>query len=168
MKPKTITTEYLTLLKLFFLTLGITYIATGNLWGKINLDADLSDTYMVIQIISIIPLFLLIATLVYLIREGIAGYRRRTPNLIMIAVNLALVIDLYSISQIINRMPGQAQSAHRHFYSHPNTIDTHFNFIPVAQQALPIMAIIFMLILVITSILTGKNWNVINNEQPIS
>ena len=84
----------------------------------------------------------------------------------MIVINFALIIDLYSIAQIINRMPGQAQSSLPHFYLHPNTTDTHFNFIPFAQHALPIIAIIFMLILVITSILTGKNWNFIKNEQP--
>lgn len=167
MKPKTLTTEYTTLLGIYLFTWGLVFLSTGNLWGNITLDADLKDTYMVTKIASIIPIFFLIATIVYLVKEGRAGYKRRIPNLIMITVNFALIIDLYSIAQIINRMPDQVSSP-PHFYLHPNTTDTHFNFIPVAQHALPIIAIIFMLILVITSILTGKNWNFSKNEQPIS
>jgi hypothetical protein len=168
MKPKAIITEFLILLRVYLLIWGLTYLATGNLWGKITLDSNSSDTYTVIEIISIIPIFLLTATVVYLVKEGRAGYKRRVQNLVMIVINFSLIIDLYLIDLVINRMPGTAREGRPHLYSQPNTTDTHFNFIPVAQHALPIIAIIFMLILVITSILTGKNWNFSKNEQPIS
>jgi hypothetical protein len=168
MKPKTLVTEYTTLFGIYLLTWGIVFLSTGNLWGEITLDVNLADTYIVTKIASIIPIFLLAATIVYLVKEGRQGYKRKIPNLIMIVINFALIIDLYLIVQIINRIPGGTREGRPRFYSRPNTLDTHFNFIPLAQHTIPIIAIIFMLILVITSILTGKNWSFTQNEQQTS
>ena len=62
-----------------------------------NVDIQLYDTYFVVSPFwAVFPLFLLIAFLIFLIKEWLNRFSRKLPNLILLTLGL-LLIGLFSV-----------------------------------------------------------------------
>lgn len=170
MKLKPIITEVIILVVIYIVArLSIPFL-TASWGGNASLDINLHDTYFVIDRSALaIPAFLMLTTFIYLIKEGFYRYKRKLQNLILIIFNFLFLIVVYPFSALMNMMPKPGWTIYPPLSALPNgvipTADKGENILYSIKQATPIVIIIFMLILVITAILTGKNWNLNKNEQ---
>ena len=167
MKLKPIITEVIILIVIYIVTrLSLSFLSGS--WR--TLDINLHDTYFVIeQSAVIIPIFLAFTTIVYLTKEGLHRYKRNLQNLILVIANLLFLIMVYPFSAFLDMMPKPGWTVYPPLPALPNEIGAAYGkeegTLHFIKQATPIVVIIFMLILVITAILTGKNWNSTKNEQ---
>jgi hypothetical protein len=172
MKPKTFIIEFIVLLAIY-ITIRLLASPLIDLWGnKASFDINFNDTYYVISFaVLVIPVFLMIVTLIYLIREGFYRYKRKLQNLVLVIANFSFLTVLYPLSILMDTMSKPLQR----FYQPSSSLmkteslinDRSANTLFFIKQITPGTIIIFMLILVITSILTGKNWSFSKNEQQI-
>lgn len=130
-------------------------------------DINLNDTYFVIQFSwqnLIFAPFLLLTLLVYAIRAAINRFKNQLQNLILIASDFLFVIILIKTYAFLSRI--DSNSALTILKGRPQPANTH----PVnwLEQTLLVSVIIFLSILVITAMLTGKNWNLNKNENQSS
>ncbi|WP_183567250.1 hypothetical protein [Mucilaginibacter sp. SP1R1] len=170
MKPKSIIAELVTLIIIYIAIRLFVFLLTGTWRNNATIDIDLLDTYFVIgQTSVVIPAFLMLTTIVYLLKEGFYHYKRKAQNLILIIANLLFLIALYPLSTLVNMIPKPAWTLYPPLSALPKATSLSYNqnvraffFI---KQITPGMIIIFMLILVISAILTGKNWNIHKHEH---
>lgn len=177
MKVKAIIVELIILAAIFLITMLVLYWATGfHQFFKPGVDIALHDAYFVFATSTILPPVLcLFIFLVYSVREGLHRYRRRLPNLILLTsvftINICLFFDFnlarqfaselkftgadggWTIYPPLSALP-QAQAKHEVLL--PDPIEHFFNVFIYTQ-------IFFLLILVIVSVLTARNWNLNKN-----
>ncbi len=170
MKLKPIITEVIILIVIYLATRLFVPFLAGSWEGNASLDINLHDTYFVIDwSVIIIPVFLMLTTIIYLVKESFYRYKRRRQNLILIIANFLFLLIIYPLSALLNMIPKPGWTIYPPLSALPNgvisTADKGENILYFIKQATPIVIIIFMLILVITAILTGKNWNWNKNEQ---
>lgn len=162
MKPKLIAKEIGVLLSIFILSWFTIYkiTASRNLFNPI-LDINFHDTYFVIHGLSLaVPLFLIIITSLYLIREAFFLYRRRLQNLILLFSTFLLNLYLLRLIQFFSAFLA-TQTLGWSIYpplstlpkAHPRPSQSENIFNVLTYIPIP-----FMLILVIVAILVGKNW----------
>jgi heme/copper-type cytochrome/quinol oxidase subunit 1 len=140
------------------------------------LDINLHDTYFVIAMPALtIRVFLLLTNLLYLIWEGFYRYKRTLQNVVLLVANFLFIIKLFFLATFVFRLPEPAGSGWTVYPplsrlgqtqpKPPKTLEEYAIIVSLIKQITPIIFIVFMLILVITAILTGKNWNLTKNEQ---
>jgi hypothetical protein len=174
MKPKRVIIELGILAAIYLMACVIWPVLFGLLWGNATLDIKLHDTYFVMSISPWQGLalwtFSLISTLIYFIRAIIKRYKNNIINTILISSSFLLTLTLIKIYRMIllleQTMNANAEGwtiypplSRLHTMPASKTGHPHFDsymFIPI---------IIFMLILVASSILTGKNWKTNTHEQ---
>ncbi|NHA06567.1 hypothetical protein G7092_22350 [Mucilaginibacter sp. HC2] len=170
MKLKPIITEVIILIAIYLATRLFVPFLAGSWEGNASLDINLHDTYFVIDwSVIIIPVFLMLTTIIYLVKESFYCYKRRLQNLILIIANFLFLLIIYPLSALLNMIPKPDWTIYPPLSALPNgvisTADKGENILYFIKQITPALIIIFMLILVITAILTGKNWNLNKNEQ---
>jgi hypothetical protein len=175
MKLKPIITEVIILIAIYIVARLFVPLLIGNIWGGNSaLDINVHDTYFVINqsaiatLIFATPVFLMLTTVIYLIKEGFYRYKRKLPNLILIIANFLFLTVMYPLSVLINMIIKAGGILYPPLSALPKTVPPAYygnNSIYPVMQIIPALIIIFMLILVITAILTGKNWNSTKNEQ---
>jgi len=102
MKPKQLIIELAIIVTIVTATWFTIKLSTS----ETLLDIQLHDTYFVIDRSTIIlPVSLLLITLIYLIKEGFAGYKRRFQNLILLTADFLSLIWLYPLSVFIKSLP---------------------------------------------------------------
>jgi heme/copper-type cytochrome/quinol oxidase subunit 1 len=175
MKPKQLIIELIILTTLYlFVAFGIHFLL-GTFLGNATLDISLHDTYLTIPFIwtgfTLFP-FLQLTVFIYLVRTVIARFKKQPINIILIISNLSLIISTLNIYKMVLLLEQEATPTGNGW-----TIYPPLSALPKPQSApLPserphfdhyvlIFIIIFMLILVISSILTGKNWKT-NTHEP--
>jgi hypothetical protein len=170
MKSKATIIELLLLIVAFVIFwLCVTWF-TGRQILRPTYELNIHDTYFVLswQTLILRP-YLMTITLLYLIREGRQGYRRRTQNLILVIANALFIIELFPFFVVAGMMAGwnpelsiSVVSASS-LASQPASYQTvywliHFKLI------LLVILVVFMAILMITAILTGLNWKTGENS----
>lgn len=174
MKPvfKSITTETSILIFVFIAVWVITFILTGkHHFLKPTLDIELHDTYFVLawQTIVVEP-FLIIITLIYLIKEGIYKYKRKIQNFILIISNFIFIVLLSTNFVIFGVFEaGGGWQVCPPLSALPNekpllAVTNRFNQI---EHVVFMVLIFFLLILVLSAIHTGKNWRAKNHETQV-
>ena len=177
MKPKQIIIELAVLVAIYLLSFFCWPVLFGTLYGNMTLDINMHDTYFVISTspwqMLVLFTFSLLTTLTFFIRAIIKRYKNNAVNVILIASNFLLIIMLIKIYRMILLFEQAFDANAKHGWTiypplsalghqPPSTEITkhpHFD----SYMLIPIT--IFMLILIISSILTGKNWKTNTNEQ---
>jgi hypothetical protein len=172
MKLKPIITEVIILIIIYIVARLFVPLLAGNIWGGNSaLDINVHDTYFVINqsiiatLIFTTPVFLMVVTVIYLIKEGFYRYKRKLPNLILIIANFLFLTVMYPLSVLVNMIQKAGGVLYPPLSALPKTAPPIHDDSNTAYTTMPALIIIFMLILVITAILTGKNWNLNKNEQ---
>jgi len=155
-------------------------VLLGTIYGNMTLDINLHDTYFVMSAspfqLLVLGTFSILTTLIYFIRAIVKRYKNKIVNIVLITSDFLLIIMLIRIYRMIllleqtlgtNATGGWTiypplsalghQSPSAEITRHPHF--DNYMFIPIT---------IFMLILVASSILTGKNWKTNVHEQTIS
>jgi hypothetical protein len=159
MKPKQLIIE----LAIITMIVTATWFTIKLSTNEALLDIELHDTYFVIdRSLIILPISLLLITLIYLVKEGFSCYKRRFQNLILVTACFLSLIWLNILSIFIKSLPQPIWTR----YPLPNAVPhiddpagRHSLIINSIKDLTPIVLIVFMLILVASSFLTGKNWN---------
>ncbi|UOE50489.1 hypothetical protein MTO98_05300 [Mucilaginibacter sp. SMC90] len=178
MKPKQIVIELCVLLAIYVLAFFCWPFLSGTIYGSMTLDINMHDTYFVMSVspfqLLVLGTFSIFTTLIYFIRAIVTRYKNKIVNIVLITSDFLLIIMLIRIYRIVllleQTLDANAKSGwtiypplsalgnqsteitrHPHFDS--------FMFIPIT---------IFMLILVTSSIITGRNWKTSTHEQTIS
>ncbi len=178
MKPKQIVIEPAILISLFALvTLGIRLIWMA-FFRNLNIEIGLHDTYLSLPFnwlyFGIIP-FLLVTVIVYLIRALLGRFKNQLVNTILVISNLALTILLLKLLKIVMSLEQNMVGNSRGWTIYPplsalpdNQLSRGPGEHPNFDTYVITFISIFILILVVSSILTGKNWNAKTHEQNIS
>ena len=172
MKPKPIIIEVLIVASIFV----ITWFLFTHYVSNTALDIDMHDTYFVIQPAPIIlTAGLLLTTLVYLIKEGFRHYKRRFQNIILLIANFLLLVKLYPFTVFASTLSSPGWTIYPPLSALPKNIPLiseklyhHLFVLSLIKQTLPFIVVLFMLILVITAVITGKNWHTQPHEQTTS
>ncbi|SDE15550.1 hypothetical protein SAMN05216464_104158 [Mucilaginibacter pineti] len=172
MKPKTIIIEILIVAAIFV----ITWLLFTHYVSNTTLDIDMKDTYFVIQPAPIIlTAGLLIITLVYLIKEGFKRYKRRFQNIILLVANFLVLVKLYPYTVFASTLSSPGWTIYPPLSALGKNIPPiseklyhHLFVLMLIKQILPFIVVLFMLILVITAVITGKNWHTQPHEQTTS
>lgn len=174
MKPKQVIIELGVLFAIYALALFCWPAFFEIVKRSVIYDFNLHDTYFVMSASPwdylVIWTFSSISTLVYFSRAIIRGYKNNIVNAILIGSNFLLSITLIKVYRMIliweRSMISNSQDLTR--YSTPSGLNSmppskvehqHFDnymFVPIT---------IFMLILVVSSIITGKNWKTNTHGQ---
>jgi len=163
MKPKQLIIE----LAIITMIVAATWFTIKLSTNETLLDIELHDTYFVIdRSLIILPVSLLLITLIYLVKEGFSGYKRRFQNLILMTACFLSLIWLNILSIFIKSPAQPTWTIYPPLSALPTAVphidDTayrHSLIINSIKDLTPIVLIVFMLILVASSFLTGKNWN---------
>lgn len=172
MKPKTIIIEVLIVTSIFV----ITWLLFTHYVSNTALDIDMHDTYFVIQPTPIIlTASLLLTTLVYLIKEGFKHYKRRFQNIILLTANFLFLVKLYPYTVFTSTLSAPGWTVYpplsalgKNAPPISNELYHHLFVLMLIKQILPFVVVLFMLILVITAVITGKNWHTQPHEQTIN
>lgn len=166
MKIRTLIKEFFLLLVLFILTWLLAFWLTHSkhLLNPV-LDIGLNQTYFILswKAIVITP-FLMFATLIYFIREIKHLFKRKSFNLILLSIDFLCIIQLFRLFAIFPSLmfggwtiypPLSALASKATLFA---GFDKYQNLIRNYRLIMLCILIIFLLILVIAAIFTGKNW----------
>jgi heme/copper-type cytochrome/quinol oxidase subunit 1 len=178
MKPKQFVIELIILTSLHILIAIGAHFLLAIFWGNIALDVTLHDTYFPVPFnwidFTLFP-FLLLTTITYLIRATIVRFKKHLINIILVISNLFLTISTLNIYKTVLLLEQEATPTGNGWTVYPP-----LSALPKQQPELPPLErpyfdhyvltfiLIFMLILAISSILTGKNWKTNAHEQTLS
>ncbi|SEO92316.1 hypothetical protein SAMN05192574_11665 [Mucilaginibacter gossypiicola] len=169
MKPKQIVIELLIVVT----TIATTWLTLKLLTNKTIIDVQLHDSYFIMAPSTLIlPISSLLLTLIYLIKEGLAGYKRRFQNLILVTSNFLLLVWLYPLSIFIKNLPQPGWTVPPSLSALPKAtpdiesrLKDYSLIVKNVKLYTPVVVIVFMLILVAATFVTGKNWNAKPHEQ---
>lgn len=165
MKPKQLVIELAILIALYlFIAIGVRFLL-GIFFGNISLDISLHDTYFSLPFswinFTLFP-FTLLTVVVYLIRAIISRFKKPILNIILIISNLSLIISTLEIYKIVLFFEQEATPAAGNGWTIYPPLSALPKPMPAERPHFDYYVLsfisIFMLILVISSILTGKNW----------
>ncbi|HWD90499.1 MAG TPA: hypothetical protein VG367_20375 [Mucilaginibacter sp.] len=170
MKPKTIIIEITILLVIALCTLLVMYYLTGlKHLNESVLEAEIHSSYFVFARSTLwIPLFLLIASLTYLLKEAFYRYKRRLPNLILLICLLLFNLELLSFLKFIASLHHFGRTIYPPLSAIPKESPDVSDYKETVMQVLFFLQILFLILLVIVSILTGKNWNLKDDKALLS
>jgi hypothetical protein len=170
MKPKQIIIE----LAIITAVVTTTWLTVKSLTASTIIDVQLHDTYFIMAASTLIfPISCLLIMLIYLVKEWFSDYKRRFQNLILLTSNFLFLVWLYPVSIFIKKLPQPGWTIYPPLSALPKAIPTpdfegrqkeYALMINSFKHLTPIVVIVFMLILVIMSIITGKNWKTNTNE----
>lgn len=170
MKPKTLLIEFGIIAASFILSIAfVSWITGSNFFGKKVVDINLHDTYFVIklswQLLLIPGLVLLI--IIFLVKETYHHFKYRFPNLILLtAIFLLNVLIFDAMQRAVKYIPlTSSWTIYQPLPALPKTESSPVTNLLITQflHILFYIELVFMALLVIVAILTGKNWN--NNER---
>lgn len=173
MKPKQIIIEA----AIVTIVVAATWLTIKSLTISTLIDVQLHDTYFVMEPSTLIfPVSCLFIMLIYLIKEWFSGFKRRLQNLILLTSNFLFLVWLYPVSIFIKVLPQPGWTIYPPLSALPNAAISDFEgkqkeyalMVNSLKHLTPIVVIVFMLILVIISIIIGKNWKTNTNEQASS
>jgi len=151
-----------------FLALLIVILWTAAL-GNDTLDITLHDTYFVIkntkEKVFVFPVLLLV-TVVYLVKEAFYGYKRTFQNMVLLTslflINICLLLGVKFAAIILPHASGW--TIYPPLSALPKALPPspliHSSLFRDIWQILLLIQILFLLILVIIAVITGKNWNI--------
>jgi len=106
MKPKSFIIEFVILLAIYIATRLLVFSLTDSWGDKATFDINFHDTYFVIgRTAIVIPAFFMLATVIYLLKEGFYRYKRKLQNLVLVIANFLFLIVLFPLSALVNMMP---------------------------------------------------------------
>lgn len=170
-------------MKAIFIELALLAVVVVAIWlvgtllvDKQGLSINLHDTYFVITRPTVVVLPMpVILLLIYLLREAFYGYKRRLQNLILLSVNVLSIISTIFALKLVTLFFPPAALAKLSPVANGWTIYPPLSAQPQIAQAatywnypwllihltdiLTGAILLFVLILVIISVITGKNWN---------
>jgi len=177
MKTKSLITEIVLLTGLFIMWYLVYNLLLTRPFFYPLLDINLHKIYFFNfnwRVIIVGP-YLMIVTSLYFVREGFYGYRRKLQNWILICSDFMFILlspTLFSILQLVvkessgwmNKIstiypPLSALSKNDPHAITENQFGQYITMVDSIANVKLIFLIIFLLILVISCILTGKNWN---------
>lgn len=172
MKPKTIIKELLLLTSLLAAVIVVFWVATTVNFGDSSFDLALHDVYFTFAgKMLVLPGFLLLIMIVYLIKEAFYKYQRRIQNIILLASTF--VVNIYFLSFI--KLFAVLFSINCGGAVYPPLSAMHDTKPPMSSSSfddrlttLFYFQIIFLVILVIVSTLTGKSLSNTKNEYNVS
>jgi hypothetical protein len=164
MKLKTIIIELAILVAVFIATWLSAFWFTGaHQIDSPTLDIGLYDTYLVLPWLTIIVQpFLMLITLIYFVKEGFYRYQRKFQNIILLTSNFIFIIYLNKFFSLTGFMGKGGWTIYPPLSAIPKENKPYQDILVIhhIEQILFFILIIFMLILVISAILTGKNWKI--------
>lgn len=171
MKPKQVISELLIIIT----TIATTWLTLKLSTNKTIIDVQLHDSYFIMAPSTLIlPISCLLIMLIYLVKEWFSGFKRRFQNLILLTSNFLFLVWLYPISVFIRNLPQPEWTIYPPLSALPKaTLDIESRlknytlFVKNVKLYTPIVVIVFMLILVAVTFVTGKNWNAKPHEQNI-
>ena len=174
MKPelKSLIIEFIILIAIF----TATWLAAFWLTGRHHilhpaLEIELHDTYFVLSWKTIVAEpFLMFVTIIYLVKESFHGYKRRIQNLILIVSDFLFIIQLSKFFSLAGMLEVNQQ-----WTVYPSLPELQNEKTPVeynheillVEHGMFITLIIFLLILIASAILTGKNWKTEHYETEV-
>ena len=172
MKPKPIIKELSLLAFLLVAVIVGFWVATSINSSNSSFDIELHDIYFSFSVrVIFMPFFLLLVTLVYLIKEAFHGYRRMFQNFVLL-ISLVL-INLYLL--FIAKFAGITTSFKPGWTIYPplsalpkavpGSILTPSPIFKNMWEIVLSAQIFFLLLLVIIAVITGKNWNPNKSEN---
>jgi len=172
MKPKTFIKEILLVALLLVAVIIIFWVATSVKFGNSPFDIELHDLYFSIAgKMLVLPAFLLVSMVVYLIKEAFYKYQRRIQNIILListfGVNVYVLFFLKFLAILFSincggtvYPPLSAMHDSRPLMS-SSSFDNRLTTLFYIQ-------LIFLVILVFVSILAGNSLNNTKNEHQVS
>ncbi len=176
MKWKPILTEIGILLGIFILALAFSLLFTSTLFGNAALDINMHDTYFVGKFswwIVTFPPFFVLVLLIYLIRAIAGHFSNRMVNIALTAgmfFNVLVLLRVYKSFLVIENMIRSSASGSITLYPPLSALKDVQKPIKHLQDSEPfshvifIILIVFLVLLVVSAILTGKNWNINKHE----
>ncbi|QEM08656.1 hypothetical protein [Mucilaginibacter rubeus] len=176
MKPKQIAIELCILIVIYLVACFCWPVLFGTLYGNMALDINLHDTYFMMSAspwqILVLSTFCVLSTLTYLVRAIIKRYKNNLVNVILLTGDFLLIIILIKVYRVILLLEQSIDANAKGWTIYPPLSGHDGNEFPKIPVEHPhfdsymfIPIVIFMLILVISSILTGKNWKTNTYEQ---
>ena len=175
MKPKQLITELIILTSLYAFTFIGEYLLIKKTTEDPGLNIVLHDTYLSIpfnQILFTLIPFLLLTVIVYLIRAGIYRFKKQLVNILLIISNFTFIILMLPILKLVLDIERSMIAGASGWTIYPplsalgrDQFPETFTEHPHYENYLIAVIGFFLLILIISSILTGKNWKTNTNEQ---
>lgn len=172
MKPPKPLKEFI-FIAVVLILIGLFDILAAVFFGNSTLDISLHDTYFLVQdswITSVLPPFLWLITIVYIVRTAINHYKNLLQNFILLTACLALNILMLNYLKLSAAFDGLSAHALTLRSPMPNLskIDvSKWNGSPYnnTTEIIFIIQIFLLLLLVIIAVLTGKNWKTTKNAH---
>jgi hypothetical protein len=173
MKWKPLITELITLIAILALILLVLLTAEFIIFRNTHaVTIQMYTSYFIFlpwQVFA--PPFTVLLATVYLFKEAFYGYKRKLQNFVIL-ISLFLFIMLlqtfYEIAAQMALIPSGV-TIYPPLSAIPQSVQNHPGLLPFRNILLILffIQIIFMILLVIVAILTGKNWNYQKNEQQV-
>jgi hypothetical protein len=175
MKWKPILIELGILLGIFILALVFSLLFTGTLFGNAALDINMHDTYFVGKFswwIVTFPPFFVLVLLIYLIRAVVGHFSNSIVNIAVtsgIFFNVLVLLRVYKSFLVIeNRIRSSAIVTLYPPLSALNDVQKpvkDFRDSEPFSHVIFVILIVFLVLLVVSAVITGKNWNINKHEQ---
>ena len=148
------------------LLFGFTF---ARIWAKAIPGVDFDANLIRYGFVLITPLLVVFITAIYLIKEAFYGYKRKFQNIIILSatfltnVAIALVIKLVAI-HFASTGGTTIYPPLSALHDDPSTAKLAFD---QQRSILLFIQIIFLVLLVIIAVLTGKSWHIKQSETKI-
>jgi hypothetical protein len=158
-KPSKPLKEIIIVIGVFIVLWAISFLLIAPLFGNRALDINVHGTYNIVGSVwsnSVMPAFLWLLTIGYLIRAALYKFKDRTQNIILLisctGLNILILTYLKETAQFsgINLVNNSSIGVHSKIVT-PNYEDM--------MQTLFVLQVILIFLLSIIAAITAKNWN---------